>query len=62
MTNFKYIRVNDICDYLGIHYSAVYRKLNSNKLPGAVKFGAIWLIDREMFMEYIKNGGDLKCC
>lgn len=53
-----FISVKDICEYLGVHHSMVYKKLGNNELPGAVKFGNVWRIDREKFMEYIKMGGD----
>ena len=59
MSNFKYIRVKEICEYLGVDDSVVYRKLSRNELPGAVKFGNIWLIDRKKFMDYIERGGDI---
>lgn len=60
MNNIDFLRVKDISEYLGIDCNVIYRKLHRDELPGAIKIGTIWLVDRKIFMEYIRNGGDLK--
>jgi excisionase family DNA binding protein len=42
----KYLNVQELAEYIGLHISTIYRKVNSNEIPHS-KIGSRVIFDRE---------------
>ncbi len=50
-----YLTPNDLTELLRASLKWIYQRLNAGEIPGSFKLGGIWLIDREVFTQALKQ-------
>ena len=50
-----YLTPNDLTELLRASLKWIYQRLNAGEIPGSFKIGGIWLIDREVFTQTLKQ-------
>ena len=53
-----YLTIREVCDKVRIVERTAYELCRSGKLPGAVKVGGQWRVERVAFEAWLKSGGD----
>lgn len=50
-----YLTPNDLTEVLRVSLKWVYQRLNAGDIPGSFKLGGVWLIDRAVFTETLRQ-------
>ena len=50
-----YLTPNDLTEILRASLKWIYQRLNAGEIPGSFKIGGVWLIDREVFTQTLKQ-------
>lgn len=50
----KYLRLSEVAEILGVHYTTVYYAVKKGKIPSR-RINSLWLVPRE-YVEEVKNG------
>ena len=53
----EYMTIPEVCEFLRLGERTVYEKCRSGELPGAVKVGNQWRVDREKLQAWLDQGG-----
>lgn len=54
----EFLTVREICELLRIGERTVYEMCRTGNLPGAVKVGGQWRVERTAFEAWLRRGGD----
>jgi len=52
------MKPQEVADYLHISKTALYRRLELGKIPGAFKLGGSWYIHTNVFYEKLREMGE----
>jgi len=50
----EYLRLSEVAEILGVHYTTVYYAVKKGKIPSR-RINSLWLVPRE-YVEEVKNG------
>ena len=53
----EYLTIPEVCELLRLGERTVYTMCRDKKLPGAVKVGNQWRVDREKLLAWLDRGG-----
>ena len=61
----QYLSVGEVSELLTLSTKTIYKLLGAGQLPGAIKVGGTWLIDRQLLVDGLKKQAliipDAKC-